>query len=237
MKPRYFLPPFLLALSLLFAQAPDLALTEGLRLIEEGRTTLEEPSLSAAKDYFAKLKQTNSSNATYWYELARANRYLIETYSNRGDKKDAERALDDAIAAVQRSIGLNDKSADAHSLLADLYGRKISIGAFFAGPRFGPKVADENKRALALDDNNPRVHASLGRQYLMAPGMFGGDVAKAVDELRRATQLDPNFDEAYVWLALACRKQEDKTCADKAMQDALRINPRSTFARHFAAQK
>lgn len=231
--------PVLLAILLtisLFAQSPD-PLREGLRLLEEGRTTLDEASLNTAKDYFSRLTQRDPANAVYWYELAHTNRYLIESYSNRNDKKDAEQALDAALDAVGHSLTLNDKSADAHSLLADLYGRKISIGAFFAGPRFGPKVADENKRALALDADNPRVHASLGRQYLMAPGMFGGDVTKAIDELRKATQLDPNFDEAYVWLAIACRKHEDKTCADKAMQDALRINPRSAFARHFAAQK
>jgi hypothetical protein len=55
----------------------------------------------------------------------------------------------------------------------------ISLGnAMFAGPKFGPKVKEENAKAMALDDKNPRVWASLGRQYLMAPKMFGGDVTK-----------------------------------------------------------
>jgi hypothetical protein len=43
----------------------------------------------------------------------------------------------------------------------------------FAGPKFGPKVKEENAKAMALDDKNPRVWASLGRQYLMTPKMFG----------------------------------------------------------------
>src|SRR5215472_9447326 len=50
-----------------------------------------------------------------------------------------------------------------------------------AGPKFGPKVSEENKRAMALDDHNPQVCASQGRQYLMAPKMFGGDVSKAIE--------------------------------------------------------
>src|SRR6267378_8695629 len=84
-------------------------------------------------------------------------------------------------------IQLNDKSADAHSLLADLYGRKISLGsAMFAGPKFGPKVKEENAKALALDDKNPRVWASLGRQYLMTPKMFGGDVSKAIESFQKS---------------------------------------------------
>ena len=236
MRPRHFLTALLLTLTLLLAQAPD-PLPEGLRLLDEGRTTLDESSLNSASDYFSKLTQKDSGNAVYWYELARAHRYLIETYTNRNDKKSAERALDDAIAAVEHSISLDEKSADAHSLLADLYGRKIGLGMFLGGPRFGPKISDENQRALALDANNPRVHASLGREYLMAPSLFGGDIEKAVDEFHAAIKLDPNFDEAYVWLAIACRKHEDKTCADKAMQDALRLNPRSAFAKYIAAQK
>src|SRR5258708_20265188 len=108
----------------------------------------------------------------------------------RKDKKAAAAALEKAIEAVQRSIQRNDKSADAHSLLADLYGRKISLGnAMFAGPKFGPKVKEENAKAMALDDTNPRVWASLGRQYLMTPKMFGGDVAKSIETFHKSLTL------------------------------------------------
>ena len=212
-------------------------MAEGLRMLEDARTTLDEGALNRARDAFAQITKNNPQNSEAWYQLARANRYRIEAYVNHQDKKTAAAALDDAIAAVTNAIKLNDKSADAHSLLADLYGRKISLGVFLGGPRFGPKVSEENKRALALDAANPRVHASLGRQYLMTPGLFGGDVEKAVDEFRASLRLDPKSDETYVWLAIACRKHEDKTCADKAIADALQLNPRSTFAHHFAGEK
>jgi tetratricopeptide (TPR) repeat protein len=229
--------PLLFLTSLLASQAPDPTLSDGLHLLEEARTTLEQQSLAPAKEYFARLTQKDATNSTYWYQLARANRYLIESHASRGDQKSAEQALDDAITAVQRSISLNGKSADAHSLLADLYGRKIGLDGFFAGIRYGSKVSDENKQALALDGNSPRAHASLGRQYLMAPKMFGGDLDKAIEEFRHATQLDPTFDENFVWLAIACRKKRDAACADKALQEALRFNPRSTFAKHTSSQK
>src|SRR5260370_32978892 len=114
----------------------------------------------------------------------------------RGDKKAAMSAMDAALDEVQRSIQQNDASADAHSLLADLYGRRIGLGGFMVGAHFGPKVAAENKRALELDGNNPRVLASLGRQYLNAPKMFGGDVGKAIASLQKSTELDPNPHEA-----------------------------------------
>jgi tetratricopeptide (TPR) repeat protein len=138
--------------------------------------------------------------------------------------------------AVQRSIQLNDKSADAHSLLADLYGRKISMGnGMFAGPKFGPKVKEENAKAMAMDDKNPRVWASLGRQYLMAPKMFGGDTAKAIESFQKSLAIDSTQDETWVWLCKTLQKQGDKRKAREAAQHALSLNPQSPFAQAAAA--
>ncbi|HKV61988.1 MAG TPA: tetratricopeptide repeat protein [Candidatus Acidoferrum sp.] len=154
----------------------------------------------------------------------------------RKDKKAAAESVEKAIEAVQRSIQLNDKSADAHSLLADLYGRKIGMGnGMFAGPKFGPKVKEENAKAMALEDKNPRVWASLGRQYLMAPKMFGGDVPKAIESFEKSLAIDSTQDEAWVWLSKALQKQGDKVKARKAVQHALSLNPQSPFAQAAAA--
>jgi tetratricopeptide (TPR) repeat protein len=153
-------------------------------------------------------------------------------YESRKDKKAASVAVDKAIEAAQRSIQLNDKSADAHSLLGDLYGRKISLSnPMFAGPKFGPKADEEDKRAVALDDKNPHVWAVLGRKYLMTPGMFGGDVPKAIESFQKSLSLDPSQDETWVWLAKAYQKQGDKPKARDAIQHALQLNPESQFAK------
>lgn len=220
------------------AQSADPAREQGLQLLEEGRTTLEDNALANARDHFTKLTQQHRDNADYFYELARVNAYRCEAYAAHGEKKKAESALDEAIANVQQSLQLNEKSADAHSLLADLYGRKISFGVgMFAGPKFGPKVKAENKRAQELDANNARVFASLGRQYLNAPKMFGGDVDKAIESFRKSTQLDPNSDETFVWLGIALRKKGDAPGAEQAFKDALRLNPGGVFAKQSGEKK
>ena len=216
------------------AQAPDSTLADGLRLLEEGRTTLAEKPLTDAKTYFSHLAQT-SKNPAYFYQLARANSYLTESYAARHENKRAEQALEDAIAAVQHCLELDDKSADAHSLLADLYGRKISLGGFLAGPRFGPRIVAENKKVLDLAPNDALVCASLGRQYLYAPKMFGGDIGKAIENFVKATQLDPSSDENFVWLAIAYRKSGDAPHSEKALRHAVQLNPRSAFAKATAA--
>jgi len=223
----------LVALALAFSASAqtESALEQGLTLLEAGRTSLVEQPLIKARDYFVQLAQQQPSNSTLVYEQARANQYLCESFSARGDKKNAERALDAAISNVQQALKLDEKSADAHSLLADLYGRKIGFGiGMFAGPKYGPKVKAENQRAMELDPKNPRVYASLGRQYLEAPKMFGGDLDQAIESFRKSLALDAKSDDTYVWLATALRKKGDADGADKALQEALHLSPQSAFA-------
>jgi len=199
--------------------------------LEAARRNRDPVQLESLKSQLEQRIGQNPKDASSQYKLALVDSYLVDVAESRKDKKAAIAALDKAIEADQRAIQLDDKSSDAHSLLADLYGRKIGRGGgMFAGPRFGPKVGDENKRAMALDDKNPHVWASTGRQYLMAPKAFGGDTAKAIESFKKSLTLDPNQDETWVWLAKAYEKQSDKANARDAVQHALQLNPQSPSA-------
>jgi cytochrome c-type biogenesis protein CcmH/NrfG len=205
--------------------------------VEAARKTHDEKQLQFVMTQLEQRVAENPNDAASYYNLARVQSYLLDVYELRKDKKNAGAEVDKAIEAAQHSIALNDKSADAHSLLADLYGRKISLGnGMFAGPKFGPKVKEENAKAMALDDKNPRVWASLGRQYLMAPKRFGGDLAKAVESFQKSLAIDSSQDEAWVWLARAFAKQGDKPHAHEAIQKALGLNPGSPFVKAAAAE-
>lgn len=201
--------------------------------MEAARKTRDEKQLQSVKTQLEQRIAQNSNEAGLYLNLARVQGYFADVYETHKDKKATGEAVDKAIEAVQRSIELNDKSADAHSLLADLYGRKISLGnGMFAGPKFGPKIKDENAKAMALDDKNPRVWASLGRQYLMAPKMFGGDVTKAIESLEKSVSLDPKQEETFIWLARAYKKHGDRSKAQDAIQHALSLNPDSAWLKN-----
>ena len=204
--------------------------------IELARKTRDEKQLLSLKAQLEQQVAQNANDAVLFLDLARVQEYLADVYEMRKDKKGTVAAIDKAIEAALHSIQLNDKSAEAHSLLADLYGRKISLGnGMFAGPKFGPKVKEENARAMALDDKNPGVWSSLGRQYLMAPKMFGGDVSKAIESFQKSLAMDASQDETWVWLARAFQKQGDKTKARDAIQHALSLNPDSPWVKFSAA--
>ncbi len=218
-----------------FGQEAD---SEGLKLLFQARTTLAQKELDAAYQYYQGKVGRNPSDAEARYHLAQVDLYRCDGADLRKERKAAIADLDEAIGEVKQAVQLNEKSADAHSLLADLYGKRIALGSgFMAGAHYGPKVQSENKRAMELGPGNPRVLASIGRQYLETPVMFGGDVDKAIDDFREAIKADPQMDETYVWLALAYRKKGDEADAKKAIDEALQRNPRSVFAQNVRSAK
>jgi len=203
--------------------------------MEAARKTRDEKQLQSLKTQLEQKIRENPSDAVLNLDLAKVQGYFADAEEMHKDKKAAAEAVDKAIEAAQKSIQLNDQSADAHSLLADLNGRKISLGnGMFLGPKFGPKVKEENAKAMALDDKNPRVWASLGRQYLMAPKLFGGDVTKAIESLEKSVALDGKQEETFVWLARAYKKHGDKSKAQDAIQHALTLNPDSPWIKNAA---
>jgi tetratricopeptide (TPR) repeat protein len=219
---------FLTSSSLLAQAQTDDPLAAALEAARRKRDGLQ---LDALKTQIEQRIRENPNDWLSEYQLARVQSYRADVEETKKDKKAARTCIDEAIDAALRSVQLNDESADAHSLLADLYGRKISLSnPMFAGPRYGPKVDEQNKRAMALDDKNPRVWASRGRQYLMTPKAFGGDTPKAIDSFQKSLALDSQQDETWVWLARAYEKQDDKPRARDAIHHALELNPQNPLA-------
>jgi tetratricopeptide (TPR) repeat protein len=153
-------------------------------------------------------------------------------HKSRGEKKQGRKNLEEALRWARKAAELKGDSAKVHALLADLWGeRLVAYGGFLAGPKFGPKVKDENQKAVSLSPNDPVVLASLGRQYLLSPKAFGGDVPKAIDLFKRSLALDPSSDATYVWLARAYKKQKDRPNFLAALGMALRLRPENAQAR------
>lgn len=225
----------LAASSLVFASGPqpEAAGDEAaiLHALEEGRATRNEAQLRSVAAELERRIASEPGRPQAHYLRARALGYLVDALVARKDSKAATASVDEAIAELGKSLALEEGSSDAHSLLADLYGRRIGLSGFMGGAKYGHKVGDENQRALELDPKNPRAWASLGRQRLQTPKMFGGDIDKAIESFKKSLELDPGSDETWFWLALAYRKQGDSAQALQAAQRARELNPASVAAR------
>ena len=67
------------------------------------------------------------------------------------------------------------------------------------------------------------VHFLLGAVYYDA-----GQHKRAIEHLRRATQLDPKFDEAFYQLGLLCLEMNWLRKAQECFKTAQSLNPRET---------
>jgi serine/threonine-protein kinase len=103
-----------------------------------------------------------------------------------------------AEAEFRRAISLNPGSPEAHHWYAHLL---VSSG------RFEESLA-ESDRALALDHLNPIINTHLGWNYF-----FARHYEKAVAQLGRTLELNPNYGLAYWYRGLAYEQQGKLTGA------------------------
>jgi tetratricopeptide (TPR) repeat protein len=204
--------------------------------LQRGVDAEDPATVQSAVETLRRCTRLDPGNAVRVCELARAEYRLEALAEQKGDTRTARNWLAQAIADARQAIALDGNSADAHTLLADLYGTKIGLEGFWAAVRFGSAAESETKTALRLDPDDPRVQLTLGRRYLYSPRMFGGDLGRAIAAFRKAVQLAPDSDEALRWLAIALLKAGDRKQAAAVLDQALRLNPRSAATRRLRAQ-
>jgi len=203
------------------------------RLLEEGRSTLQIAALEKLRTALEPCAGAVNADFDCQIRLARTCYYLSFAYELQKQRDPGEKALEQGLKTALAAEKEKDDSAEIHSLLADIYNRKIvAYGDMFTGMDCGPKVGAENQKALALDPENAGVQASLGRQYLAAPPAFGGDVKKAVECFKKSLALNPQSDETLYWLARAYGKLKDPENREKALKNALQLNPKNVLVQN-----
>ena len=94
----------------------------------------------------------------------------------------------DAAKAFERAVAANDGNAVAHFWLGRTYGTQVMQASLFRQPALAKKTRAHLERAVQLDPDHLDARTGLMQFYLRAPGIAGGSVAKArqqVEEVRR----------------------------------------------------
>jgi TolB-like protein len=119
----------------------------------------------------------------------------------------------------ERAIELDASSAPAYAGLG-----RVDVLAAEAGWTSDPDDAltraEANGRKALSNDENVGAHVLLGRIYI-----FRGDYSRALDELRRAVEINPSDPEAQSGLADALLWSGDAKAAIETMREVARVQP------------
>lgn len=172
-----------------------------------------EPQLYVAESERAGRKTPESLDA--WDLAMRAMPHLWRT--TESDNEHAQ-------ALLQAAIGHDPNYAPAYGPLGFSYIWHAWMGWGKDPVRLIPKAESAGQRAIALDSQDPWAHLAMA-------GVYGyrrrhGD---AVDELRKAVDLNPSFSLGYIWLGVVMAYAGEFEESNEALDRAYRISPRDPF--------
>ncbi len=203
--------------------------------VQSATLSSDVTALKAARDLALSTASSSPRKAIALYYVGHAN-YSLSVLPS--EKANSEQHADAGIAAMEEAIKLDPTFADAHALLASLYGRKAS-GGMAAGMKYGGKSSSAMQRATALAPNNPRVLMLQGISLYFTPAMWGGSKEKALANLQKACELaeggtcantdaalpDWGHAEVFAWKGVMFSDSEDMDNAKAAYDRALQIAP------------
>jgi len=194
-------------------------------LDKQDRAQLERLAQAAAQ----RASQAPGDAAAH-YAHALAQSTLAQAAMETADKNAARAAAESGISAARKAVELKADNSEYHRILGALCGQVIPAN-ILAGMKYGGCARDEVNRALELDAKAPMnwVSRGVGNYYL--PPMFGGGVDKAIQDFRKAIQLDAKSPEAHLWLGIALRKQGKNAEARQALEKSLALNPARAWAK------
>jgi len=128
-----------------------------------------------------------------------------------------------AVRTLERAVASQPAAAEAHWWLAHAYAVKAQRSGMFGQISLARKSAAELQAAVAADPEHLDARMELVSFYASSPGVFGGDLARAVAEAKEIARRDPMRGlEAEARLAAA---REDLVAAEQQLQLAATRNP------------
>lgn len=177
-----------------------------------------------------------SARNFHWLGVAEFHRMLQCANRPQPDRRQADEAMKNAIAALETAVKIDPRDAESHALLATLHGMRIQ-GSMLRALRHGPHVQEHLGKALANGSRNPRV------RYLHGTGLFhtAKDAAgyrKALDELLAAERFflseaaSPPPPPAPRWGLSSCRTFIGLTLVRLGEKDRAATYLRKALAQH-----
>jgi tetratricopeptide (TPR) repeat protein len=197
--------------------------------LENARDLQDRPTLEKLVNQYAAAAAKAPRDAEAQYSLALACSYQAEVDIELHDKKAGQQAALKGITAGEKAVSLNANNAEYLRVLGTLYGQ--AIVDIPSGLSYGAKAKDAINRAVEKAPKSSAMYVARGVGNYYLPAMLGGGPKPAIDDFKRAIQLDPNNAEAYLWLGVSLRKDNRDGEARNAFQKALSLDPKRLWAK------
>lgn len=198
----------------------------------EGREDMTKARLAVAA-----LRQAHASdygNYDAAWKLARAAFYV-------GDRTDVDSERDDMFRegeqAGKAAVQLQPAKPEGHFWLGANYGGSAAHSTLSNLSSF-QDIKGEMEAVLKIDEayQGYSAYIGLGRLYLQAPKVLGGDVGKAIDYLEKGVKLNPNNTPMRYHLAEAYESNNRDADAKKQIETLMTATPDPKYtAEHKAA--
>jgi tetratricopeptide (TPR) repeat protein len=182
--------------------------------------------LNKARVALASLRQARTSDPSSYeaaWKLARAAFYVGDHTDNDSERADA---LRDGTEAGKAAIQMKPDKPEGHFWLGANYGSSAAH-SMLAGLSSFQDIKNEMEAVLKIDEGfeGYSAYLGMGRLYLEAPRVLGGDVNKAIEYLAKGLKKSPNNTMMRAELARAYVAEKRDAEAKKEIDTVLAATP------------
>jgi tetratricopeptide (TPR) repeat protein len=174
--------------------------------------------------------EKDPNDAAAQYRLALAESYSAEVAIETRDKAAAKNAAQTGIDAAERAVNLKPDSPEYQRILGTLCGQIIS-GNGLAALKYGKCALNAVNKAIELDPKSSMAYLSHGVGNYYLPPALGGGMDVAVKDFRKAIELNAKNADAWLWLGIALRHENQADEARKAIAKSVELNPNRVWAK------
>jgi tetratricopeptide (TPR) repeat protein len=196
----------------------------------KARDRQDKGALQKLVDDSKSIADKQPKEAVAQYRLAVAESYAAEVAIETHDKGAAKNYAQAGIDAAERAVAIKADSAEYQRILGTLCGQIIS-GQGLAGLKYGKCALTAVNRAIELDPKSSANYVSHGVGNYYLPPALGGGIDLAIKDFRKAIELNPKNADAYLWLGVALRRNNENEEAHKAIAKSLELNPNRLWAK------
>ena len=187
----------------------------------EGREDLNKARVCVASLRQARLADYGNYEAAW--KLARASFYVGDRTESNKEKDDMFR---EGTEAGKAAVKLHPDKPEGHFWLGANYGG-TAANSTIANLSSFQDIKREMEAVLKLDESYEGYSAylGLGRLYLQAPKVLGGDTEKAIQYLEKGVKLNPKHGLMHFHLAEAYESANRDAEAKKQIEELMAITP------------